>query len=88
MINRTAGVFKHNKQVPRRLDPTSATQKGPPMYPLETHIPVLVDIIHALSNKNAANWLKAIRSKLTYLYNKGMFCKDNLPLGRNAIGNK
>jgi hypothetical protein len=49
---------------------------------------VPIDIKHALSGKYAAAWRKATRSELASLYSKGTFRMENLPLGRNAIGNK
>jgi hypothetical protein len=57
-------------------------------YPLAAHIPVPIDIKHALSGWYAAAWRKAIRSELASLHNKGTFRMEILPLGRNAIGNK
>jgi hypothetical protein len=52
------------------------------------HIPVPIDIKHVMSGKYDAAWRKAIRSQLTSLHSKGTFRMENLPLGRNAIGNK
>jgi hypothetical protein len=57
-------------------------------YPHAAHIPVPIDIKHALSGKYAAAWRNAIRSELASLHSKGTFRMENLPLGRNAIGNK
>jgi hypothetical protein len=57
-------------------------------YPPAAHITVPIDIKHALSGKYAAAWRKAIRSELASLHTKGTFRMENLPLGRNAIGNK
>ena len=57
-------------------------------YPHAAHIPVPIDIKHALSGKYAAAWRKAIRSELASLHSKGTFRMEHLPLGRNAIGNK
>jgi hypothetical protein len=49
---------------------------------------VPIDIKHALSGKYAAAWRKVIRSELASLHGKGICRTENLPLGRNAIGNK
>jgi hypothetical protein len=49
---------------------------------------VRIDIKHTLSDKYAAAWRKAIRYELASLHSKGTFRMENLPLGRNAIGNK
>jgi hypothetical protein len=57
-------------------------------FPPAAHIPVPIDIKHALSGKHAAAWRKARRSEIASLHNKGTFRIKNLPLGRNAIGNK
>jgi hypothetical protein len=57
-------------------------------YPPAAHIPVPIDIKLALSGKYAVAWRKAIRSELAALHIKGTFRMENLPLGRNAIGNK
>jgi hypothetical protein len=56
--------------------------------PPAAHIPVPIDIKHALSGKYAAAWRKAIWSELASLHSKGTLRMENLPLGRNAIGNK
>jgi hypothetical protein len=75
--------------------PHSAKSEGPAAptsksmtYPPAAHIPVPIDIKHALSGKYAAAWRKAIRLELASLYSKGVFRMENLPLGRNAIGTK
>jgi hypothetical protein len=47
-----------------------------------------IDIKHALSGKYATTWRKAIRYELASLHIKGTFRMENLPLIRNAIGNK
>jgi hypothetical protein len=94
--NKTARVFTHNKPPrPPRTIAQAARQEGqhaeseePTTYPPAAHIPVPIDIKHALSGKYVVAWRKAIRSKLTSLHNKGTFRKENLPLGRNGIGNK
>jgi hypothetical protein len=57
-------------------------------YPPAARIPVPIDIKHALSGKYADAWRKAIRSELASMHSKGTFLMENLPLGRNAIGNK
>jgi hypothetical protein len=49
---------------------------------------VPIDIKQALSSNYVAAWRKAIRSELASLHDKGTFRMDNLPLVRNAIGNK
>jgi histone deacetylase 1/2 len=49
---------------------------------------VPIDINHVLSGKYDAAWPYAIRSKFALLHSKGTFRMENLPLGRNAIGNK
>jgi hypothetical protein len=49
---------------------------------------VPIDIKHAVSGKYAAAWRKANRSELASLYSKGTFRMENMPLERNAIGNK
>jgi hypothetical protein len=94
--NKTARVFTLNKP-PRPLRTTAqaarpegqpAENEEPTTYPLAAHIPVPIDIKHALGGKYAATCRKAIRSELTSLHNKGTFRMENLPLGRNAIGNK
>jgi hypothetical protein len=46
-----------------------------------------IGIKHALNGKYDT-WRKSIRSELASLHNKGIFRMDNIPLGRNAIGNK
>jgi hypothetical protein len=57
-------------------------------YTHAAHIPVPIANKHALSGKCAPAWRKAIRSELASLHIKGTFRMANLPLGRNAIGNK
>jgi hypothetical protein len=47
-----------------------------------------MDIKHALSGKSVAARRRATRSELALLHNKGTFCMETLPLGRDAIGNK
>jgi histone deacetylase 1/2 len=49
---------------------------------------VPIDIKHALSEKYAEAWRKASRLEHASLHTKGTFLLENLPLGRNAIGNK
>jgi hypothetical protein len=91
-----AGIFTQNK--PLRPPRTTAQLGGPEgqlapseepaICPPPTDIPVPIDIKHASSGKYVAAWHKAFRSKLASLHNKGTFRMENLPLGRNAIGNK
>jgi hypothetical protein len=57
-------------------------------YPPPAHIPVPVDIKHALSGKYNVAWRKPIRLELASLHNKGTFRMENMPFGCNAIGNK
>jgi hypothetical protein len=95
-MSKTAKVFTHNKP-PRPLrtkaqwqgiEGQPAPSKEPATYPYAAHIPVPIDIKHALSGKYAATWRKAIRSELASLHNKGTFRVENLPLVRNYIGKK
>jgi hypothetical protein len=52
------------------------------------HIPVPIDIKHTLSREYDAAWRRTIRSELASLHSKGTFRMENLPFGRNTIGNK
>jgi hypothetical protein len=94
-IKMTAGVFTQNKP-PRpartklhfaRSEWQLAPDEEPKTYPPAAHIPVPIDIKHALSGKYVVGWRKAIRSDFASLHRKGTFRMEYLPLGRNAIGN-
>jgi hypothetical protein len=93
---RPARVVTQNKPPrPPRTTAQAARPEGQPAeseepmtYPLAAHISVAIDIKHALSGKYVAAWRKAIRLELMSLHCKGTFRMEDLPLGRNAIGNK
>jgi hypothetical protein len=94
--NMTAGEFTQNKS-PRlaRTKPQSTGSKGrlapdgePKTYRHVTHIPVPIDIKHALSDNYIVAWQKAIGSELASLHKKGTLRVESLSLGHSAIGNK
>jgi hypothetical protein len=94
--NTIAGLFTQNKPLrqaltksqPARSEGQHALAMEPKTCPPAAHIPVPIDIKHALSGKYAAAWRNAIRSELAPLQRKGTFRMETLPLGRNTIGNK
>jgi hypothetical protein len=95
-INMTATMFTQNK--PPRPPHTKEHWQGtkgqpapseePATYPHAAHIPVPIDIKHALSGKYVVAWRNAIRPELASLQSKGSFRMETLALGRNTIGNK